>query len=50
MAHIVMPNQMTVGEWIMENAMPAIKGGTMPLMLAGPKDEPPIDAEFEEKP
>lgn len=48
LAFIVLPGQMTLGDWIMDNAMQQIRGGTMPLMLTGPKAEV-IDAEFDEK-
>lgn len=47
LAFIVMPNDLTVGQWIMSEAMPAIRAGQMPqLMLAAPSV---TDAEFEEK-
>ncbi len=48
LAHIVMPNEQTIGEWMMETALPSIRDGKMPLMLEGPKSET-IDAEFETK-
>lgn len=51
LAFIVMPNQLTVGEWFIENALPAIAGGQMPrLMLPAPKRDDIPDAEFEDKP
>ena len=49
LAFIVMPNQVTLGEWIIDRALPAIKAGNMPLMLAGPKPEDIQDAEIIEK-
>lgn len=48
LAFIVMPNQLTVGEWMMEH-LPAIAAGQMPRMLTGPGPEKVEDAEFEEK-
>lgn len=57
LAFIVMPNQMTLGEFIIDHsdAMTLIRGGNMPLMLTGPKATPDVnidrveDAEFTEK-
>jgi hypothetical protein len=39
LAFIVLPNAMTFGEWVMENALPQIRSGKMPLMLSGPKED-----------
>lgn len=36
LAFIVLPDSTTFGEWVMENALPQIRGGTMP-MLMGPR-------------
>lgn len=47
LSFIVLPNQQTMGEWIAETAMPAIRSGKMPLALTGPSE--PIDVEFEER-
>lgn len=48
LANIVMPNEITVGEWILDQALPAIKAGKMPpLMLAAPAKDI-VEAEFEE--
>ncbi len=47
LAFIVMPNQMTVGDFIIDRALPAIRAGNMPLMLAAPKADDVQDAEFE---
>lgn len=49
LAFIVMPNQMTLGEFIIDRALPSIRAGTMPLMLTGPKPDVVEDAEFTEK-
>lgn len=49
LAFIVLPNQATLGDWIMENALPQIRSGQMPLLLTGPKPEQVIDAEFTER-
>jgi hypothetical protein len=49
LAFIVLPNQITLGAWIIEHALPRIRGGEMPLMLAGPKGaKEVIDAEVDE--
>lgn len=45
LAFIVLPNQMTFGDWVIENALPQIRSGKMPLALTGPKPETPIDVE-----
>ena len=45
LAFIVMPNQMTVGEFVIDRALPAIRAGSMPLMLTGPKADDVQDAE-----
>lgn len=50
LANIVMPNDTTVGQWIIEQSLPAIRSGQMPLALTGPPSDPIVDAEFEEKP
>lgn len=47
LAFIVLPNDQTLGDWIAENTLPAIRDGKMPRLIAGPTrtvDEP-IDAE-----
>jgi hypothetical protein len=50
LAFIVMPNQITVGEWIMSDAIPQIRAGQMPtLMLPSPPPEDVEDAEFTER-
>lgn len=55
LAFIVMPNQMTIGDWIIEKGLPQIRAGEMPTLLALPAPESSndndqvIDAEFEEK-
>jgi hypothetical protein len=47
LANIVLPSDITVGDWMMDQAIPAIKAGQMPrLLLAAPPAEP-VDAEFE---
>jgi hypothetical protein len=43
LAFIVMPNQMTVGEWLADS-IPQIKAGEMPKLMLAPKAD---DAEFE---
>jgi hypothetical protein len=48
LAFIVLPNQLTVGEWMSE-AMPEIAAGQMPRLLTAPRPEKIEDAEFEEK-
>lgn len=50
LAHIVLPSNQTLGGWIMDNAMPQIRAGSMPSvrLIEGPKPEV-IDAEFEER-
>lgn len=38
MAFIVLPGvDFTLGDWMTEHAMPAIRGGSMPLQLTGPR-------------
>ncbi len=50
LAYIVMPNQVTVGEWIIGSALPLIRGGQMPpLMLMPPNSDSVQDAEFTEE-
>lgn len=49
LAFIVLPNSMTLGEWVIENALPQIRSGKMPLMLSGPKVDDVQNAEFESK-
>lgn len=49
LAHIVMPNDISIGEWMVGEALPAIRAGNMPLMLPAPKPEDVIDGEFVEK-
>jgi hypothetical protein len=40
LAFIVMPNQVTVGDWFIDQALPCIAAGEMPrLALAAPKDD-----------
>jgi hypothetical protein len=39
LAFIVLPNSMTLGEWVVENALPQIRSGKMPLMLSGPAEQ-----------
>jgi len=50
LAFIVMPNDLTVGEWLMNDALPQIKAGSMPKLLPAPPSEPApgevVDAEF----
>lgn len=45
LAHIVMPNDITIGDWMITNALPQIRAGNMPLMLPAPKEEDIIDVE-----
>ncbi len=45
LAFIVLPDNHTFGEWVVENALPQIRGGKMPLALPAPP-APPADAEF----
>jgi hypothetical protein len=40
-----MPNDVTIGDWIVDRALPAILQKQMPKMLAAPSDERVIDAE-----
>ncbi len=47
LAFIVMPNDQTLGVWIAENTLQAIRDGRMPRLLTGPKPEDVTDAEFE---
>lgn len=47
LAFIVLPNQLTVGEWFIDQALPAIRAGRMPLMLESRKEDDIIDAEVE---
>lgn len=49
LAFIVMPNQLTVGEWLAVTALPSIRSGKMPLMIGGPTKDEPIDAEIVSK-
>ncbi len=53
LAHIVMPNDVTIGEWMIDGALPAIRSGSMPRALGydGEKPSQPniTDAEFEVK-
>jgi hypothetical protein len=52
LAHIVMPNDVTIGEWMIDGALPAIRSGQMPRAIEGPKPkttDEAIDAEFEVK-
>ncbi len=50
MANIVLPNDITLGDWIVSEMMPAITRGEMPKLLGhSPEPEPTseiIDAEF----
>jgi hypothetical protein len=39
LAFIVLPNQITLGDWIIQHALPAIRDGAMPLMLEAPREE-----------
>lgn len=48
MAYIVMPNDVTIGQWIIYQAMPRLRQGQMPL-LAGPKQDEVTDAEIVEE-
>ena len=48
LAFIVMQNDMSVGEWIAKEALPAIKAGGMPQVGFRPEPEPIRDAEFSE--
>lgn len=46
LAFIVMPNDRTLGDWLLDQALPAIRAGSMPrLLLEGPKHGEVIDAE-----
>jgi len=46
LAFIVMPNQITIGEWMIDG-LAMIAAGEMPKMLTGPKVADAQDAEFE---
>jgi hypothetical protein len=48
LAFIQMPNKMTIGEWIIDQALPSIRTGQMPPLALPPGRENVIDAEFEE--
>jgi len=39
LAFIVLPGDQTVGEWMIENALPALRMGTMPQALLPHKEE-----------
>jgi hypothetical protein len=51
LANIVMPNDLTLGDWIIEGALPAIRAGAMPHLAlpAPPRHGAIADAEFEER-
>lgn len=39
MAFIVLANDETLGDWVLDTALPAIRGGKMPKMLTGSREE-----------
>lgn len=43
MAFIVLANDETLGDWVVDTAMPAIKAGRMPKMLAGHSSDPDVE-------
>lgn len=45
LAFIVMPNDLTLGDWIIDGVLPMITAGQMPKMLAAPTPVDVIDAE-----
>lgn len=50
LAFIVLPNEMTIGDWLSYEVLPAIKEGKMPLLGFKAQNEEDItDVEFEEK-
>lgn len=53
MAFIVLPNQLTLGEWVASHALEAIRHGKMPPAICGPKQDAAgdevIDAEIVKK-
>lgn len=53
LAHIILPNDVSVGEWIIGEALPQIAAGRMPQLgyrpPAGPKSGDVIDVEAEPK-
>ncbi len=42
LAFIVMPNDVTLGDWLMADVLPQISAGTMPKLLAAPKPDADI--------
>jgi hypothetical protein len=55
LAHIVLPNDLSVGEWFIDQALPQIARGLVPALLPGgrpagpPPAEQPEGAEYEVK-
>jgi hypothetical protein len=49
LAHVVLPNDLALGKWLVELALPQIRAGVMPQLAlpAPPKDADVQDAEFE---
>jgi hypothetical protein len=46
LANVVLPNDQLLGRWLLDNAIPLIRGGQMPRLLEGPKKGDVIDAEI----
>ncbi len=46
LAFIVLPSDLTIGDYMMEHALPQIRLGRNPLALSGRKPDPPIEGEF----
>lgn len=49
LAHIVLPNDQTMGEWIITDMLPSVRAGKMPLLGYQPASGPVTEAEVVEE-